>query len=330
MKIIIDTLGADLGFEEVVKGCIEAVKESSSNLTLVGPEEEIRNIITRKNADINRFDIINTDIFIENNEEPVKAIRKKKDSSIVLGLNLLNEQGYDGLISCGSTGGLLAGGLFITKRIDNVERAVITAAIPNRKGATILVDTGAVMDSTSDMLDQFATMGSIYSSTVLNKSNPKVYLLNVGSEEGKGDNRAKKTFKVLEENKSINFMGNIEARDFLTGKADVIVSDAFAGNIALKTLEGVAGTLFKEIKEGAMSKFRYKMGALLMKPVFKDISEMYSYREVGSAMLLGIKKPVFKAHGSSDSHAVKNAILNAEKIIKTDIIDKIEREFSND
>lgn len=330
MKIIIDTLGADLGFEEVVKGCIEAVKESSSNLTLVGPEEEIRNIITRKNADINRFDIINTDIFIENNEEPVKAIRKKKDSSIVLGLNLLNEQGYDGLISCGSTGGLLAGGLFITKRIDNVERAVITAAIPTRKGATILVDTGAVMDSTSDMLDQFATMGSIYSSTVLNKSNPKVYLLNVGSEEGKGDNRAKKTFKVLEENKSINFMGNIEARDFLTGKADVIVSDAFAGNIALKTLEGVAGTLFKEIKEGAMSKFRYKMGALLMKPVFKDISEMYSYREVGSAMLLGIKKPVFKAHGSSDSHAVKNAILNAEKIIKTDIIDKIEREFSND
>lgn len=330
MKIIIDTLGADLGFEEVVKGCIEAVKESSSNLTLVGPEEEIRNIITRKNADINRFDIINTDIFIENNEEPVKAIRKKKDSSIVLGLNLLNEQGYDGLISCGSTGGLLAGGLFIIKRIDNVERAVITAAIPTRKGATILVDTGAVMDSTSDMLDQFATMGSIYSSTVLNKSNPKVYLLNVGSEEGKGDNRAKKTFKVLEENKSINFMGNIEARDFLTGKADVIVSDAFAGNIALKTLEGVAGTLFKEIKEGAMSKFRYKMGALLMKPVFKDISEMYSYREVGSAMLLGIKKPVFKAHGSSDSHAVKNAILNAEKIIKTDIIDKIEREFSND
>lgn len=330
MKFIIDTLGADLGFEEVVKGCIEAVKESSSNLTLVGPEEEIRNIITRKNADINRFDIINTDIFIENNEEPVKAIRKKKDSSIVLGLNLLNEQGYDGLISCGSTGGLLAGGLFITKRIDNVERAVITAAIPTRKGATILVDTGAVMDSTSDMLDQFATMGSIYSSTVLNKSNPKVYLLNVGSEEGKGDNRAKKTFKVLEENKSINFMGNIEARDFLTGKADVIVSDAFAGNIALKTLEGVAGTLFKEIKEGAMSKFRYKMGALLMKPVFKDISEMYSYREVGSAMLLGIKKPVFKAHGSSDSHAVKNAILNAEKIIKTDIIDKIEREFSND
>ena len=324
MKIIIDTLGSDLGYEEVVKGVIEASKVSQSTFVLVGPQDKIQEKIREANLDSNRFEYVDTNVFITNEDEPVKAIRKMKDSSTVLGLNKLNEEGYDGFISAGSTGALLAGGLFITKRIDNVERAVITAALPTRKGPTILVDTGAVMDSTSLMQQQFAIMGSIYANKVLNRPDPKVYLLNVGAEEGKGDMRAKKTYELLKETKHINFCGNIEARDFISGFADVIVADGFAGNVGLKSIEGVAGLLFKEIKEGAMTKLRYKIGALLMKPVFKDIASMYDYKEVGAAMLLGIKKPVFKAHGSSNEVAIKNAILNSEKIIKTKIIDDIE------
>ncbi|NLW52820.1 MAG: phosphate acyltransferase PlsX [Tissierellia bacterium] len=329
MKIIIDTLGSDLGYEEVVKGVIEASKVSQSTFVLVGPQDKIQEKIREANLDSNRFEYVDTNVFITNEDEPVKAIRKMKDSSTVLGLNKLNEEGYDGFISAGSTGALLAGGLFITKRIDNVERAVITAALPTRKGPTILVDTGAVMDSTSLMQQQFAIMGSIYANKVLNRPDPKVYLLNVGAEEGKGDMRAKKTYELLKETKHINFCGNIEARDFISGFADVIVADGFAGNVGLKSIEGVAGLLFKEIKEGAMTKLRYKIGALLMKPVFKDIASMYDYKEVGAAMLLGIKKPVFKAHGSSNEVAIKNAILNSEKIIKTKIIDDIEEEFVN-
>lgn len=329
MKIIIDTLGSDLGYEEVVQGVIEASKETTSNYVLVGPKDKIQSKINKANLSDARFEYIDTDLYITNEDEPVKAIRKKKDSSTVLGLNKLNEDGYDGFISAGSTGALLAGGLFITKRIGNVERAVITAALPTRKGPTILVDTGAVMDSTSEMQQQFAIMGSIYANKVLNRPNPKVYLLNVGQEEGKGDIRAKKTYNLLKETKHLNFCGNIEARDFISGLADVIVADGFAGNVGLKSIEGVASLLFKEIKDGAMTKLRYKLGAMLMKPVFKDIANMYDYKEVGAAMLLGIKKPVFKAHGSSNNVAIKNAIINAEKIIKTNIIDNIEEEFIN-
>lgn len=329
MKIIIDTLGSDLGYEEVVQGVIEASKETTSNYVLVGPKDKIQSKINKANLSDARFEYIDTGLYITNEDEPVKAIRKKKDSSTVLGLNKLNEDGYDGFISAGSTGALLAGGLFITKRIGNVERAVITAALPTRKGPTILVDTGAVMDSTSEMQQQFAIMGSIYANKVLNRPNPKVYLLNVGQEEGKGDIRAKKTYNLLKETKHLNFCGNIEARDFISGLADVIVADGFAGNVGLKSIEGVASLLFKEIKDGAMTKLRYKLGAMLMKPVFKDIANMYDYKEVGAAMLLGIKKPVFKAHGSSNNVAIKNAIINAEKIIKTNIIDNIEEEFIN-
>lgn len=329
MKIIIDTLGSDLGYEELVKGIIEAAKISDSNFVLIGPKNKIEKQVNNSNLDKSRFEYIDTEVFIENHDEPVKSIRRKKDSSTVVGLNKLNEEGYDGFISCGSTGALLAGGLFITKRIGSVERAVISAAIPTKKGPTILVDTGAVMDSTPEMQKQVALMGSIYAKEVLGRTNPEVYLLNVGAEEGKGNLVAKKTFDLLKNCENLNFQGNIEARDFITGKADVIVADGFAGNIGLKSIEGVASILFKEIKEGAMSKIKYKLGALLMKPVFKEIAEMYNYKEVGAAMLLGVKKPLFKAHGSSDAQAMKSAILTSEKIIKTNIIKHLEEEFNN-
>lgn len=330
MKIIIDTLGTDLGFEQVVQGVIDACPESSSTYLLVGPETEIRQQINNAEVDISRFEFIDTSDYIRNDEEPVRSIRKKKESSIVLGLNKLNEEGYDGLISAGSTGALLAGGLFITKRIEGVERAILSAPIPTRNGPTLLVDTGAVMDSTPEMQEQFALMGSIYSRRVLGQLNPKVYLLNVGAEEGKGDNRAKKTYELLKANPRLNFKGNMEAREVLSGEADVMVADGFAGNILVKAIEGVAGILFKEIKDGIMSSPKSKLGGLLVKDIFKEIAANYNYKEVGAALLLGVKKPIFKAHGSSDAMAIKSSILTAEKIINADIIKYLEEEFIND
>lgn len=327
MKLIIDTLGSDNGYEEIVKGVIEAASTTSMNFVLVGPEKEIRKIIYDSDIDINRFEFLDTNEFISNDDEPVKSIRRKTNSSTVLGLNKLNEDGYDGYLSCGSTGATLAGGLFITKRIENVQRAVISAALPTTKGSTILVDTGAVMDSTPVMQQQFAIMGSIYAQRVLGKDKPSVYLLNVGTEEGKGDIRTKKVYDLLKETEGINFQGNIEARNLMSGMADVIVSDGFAGNIALKSIEGMAGLIFKELKDGIMKSKKNKLGALLIKDVFKEIGKRYNYKEVGSALLLGVKKPVFKAHGSSDSKAVKSAVLNAEKIINKNIIQYIEEEF---
>ena len=183
------------------------------------------------------------------------------------------------------------------------------------------------MDSTPVMQQQFAIMGSIYAQRVLGKDKPSVYLLNVGTEEGKGDIRTKKVYDLLKETEGINFQGNIEARNLMSGMADVIVSDGFAGNIALKSIEGMAGLIFKELKDGIMKSKKNKLGALLIKDVFKEIGKRYNYKEVGSALLLGVKKPVFKAHGSSDSKAVKSAVLNAEKIINKNIIQYIEEEF---
>lgn len=330
MRIIIDTLGSDAGYKEVVDGVLQACKKTDANFLLVGPEQEIRKIIEASDVGLERFEFIDTEEYITNHDEPVKSIRRKKDSSTVLALNKLNEKDYDGLISAGSTGALLAGGLFITKRIDNVERAILSAALPTKNGPTIFVDTGAVMDSTPSMQEQFALMGSIYAEKVLDRDNPKVYLLNIGVEEGKGDMRTKKVYDLLKNNPKINFQGNIESRDILSGQADVIVTDGFAGNVLIKGAEGIAGLLFKELKQGIMSSFKAKIGGLLLKDTFKQIAKNYNYKEIGAAMLLGVKKPIFKAHGSSDATAIMNAILTSEKIIKTNIIAYMQEEFKND
>lgn len=330
MRIIVDLLGSDLGPIELVKGVYEAAKKSKANYTLIGSEKDLKEELGKLGADLSRFEFIDCYEYIKNEDQPVRAIRRKKDSSTVIGLNKLNEEGYDGFISAGSTGALLAGGLFITKRIDNIERAIITAELPTEKGKAILADTGAVMDSTPEMQVQYAKMGALYVKHVLGKDKPRVALLNVGAEEGKGDMRAKKTYDLLKEEEKINFVGNIEARYALSGQADVIVADGFVGNVLLKSIEGVAGLLMREIKTGIMSSIRGKLGGLLAKPAFKGIAKKYNYKEVGAALLLGIKKPVFKAHGSSDAQAMKSAILIAEKIIKSNVVHYIEEEFKND
>lgn len=329
MKIIIDILGSDLGPAEIVEGVCDAFEKSSASFVLVGPKNIAQEIVNGRNIDKSRIEYVDTDEVISNEDDPARSIRRKKEASIVKGLNLLNEEGYDGIISAGSTGAMLAGGLFITKRIGNIDRAGLAAMVPTPKGTTILMDTGAVMDSKPEMLEQFAVMASVYAKRVLDKPEPKLVLLNVGVEDGKGDMRSKETFKLLKENANLNFIGNMEARDFLSGQADIIITDGFAGNVMLKATEGAVKTMFSELKKGIMSSFLTKLGGLMLKPSLKGVAAKYDYKEVGAAVLLGVKKPLFKAHGSSDRRAIRSAIYTAEKFIKNDVIKNIE-EIYND
>ncbi|MFM1534720.1 phosphate acyltransferase PlsX, partial [Helcococcus ovis] len=304
MKLVVDLMGADLGVEEVVNGVCDSFEKTKLNFILVGPKENAQRIINKRNIDHSRVEFIDTNEFIENHDDPVRSLRRKKNASLVLGLEKLNEEG-DGFLSAGSTGGLLAGGIFITKRLKNVKRATLATLVPTRSGSqTILVDSGAVVDTKPEMQEQFAVMGSVVAEKYLNKKNPKVYLVNIGAEEGKGDIRTKEVYQLLKNNPNINFCGNIEPRDFLTGKADVIVADGFSGNMMIKSTEGAASVLFSEIKTAVTSSFFSKIGALLLKKSLKKIKDKYDYKKVGAGIFLGLNKPLFKAHGSSDREAI--------------------------
>ncbi|MDL2310944.1 phosphate acyltransferase PlsX [Peptostreptococcaceae bacterium OttesenSCG-928-C18] len=324
MKILVDTLGADKGYEEITKGVIKSLENHKElNITLIGNKKNIENILKENSEILTRVDFIDTDEYILNDEEPALAIRRKKDSSLYLGFKALNEDSYDGLISCGSTGALLAGATLITKRLKNISRAALTVVFPTEKNPVVLLDAGANMDCSKELLEQFALMGSVYSSGVLKINNPKVGLLSVGTEEGKGDKLRKETFEILK-NSDINFQGNIEARDFLSGIVDVIVTDGFAGNVLLKSTEGTAITIMSNLKKGILSSAKAKLGALLLKDVLNDIKGMLDYNEYGAAPLLGVKKAVFKAHGSSNARAIETGINAMVKFIENDIITKIE------
>ncbi|MFM1541876.1 phosphate acyltransferase PlsX [Helcococcus ovis] len=324
MKLVVDLMGADLGVEEVVNGVCDSFEKTKLNFILVGPKENAQRIINKRNIDHSRIEFIDTNEFIENHDDPVRSLRRKKNASLVLGLEKLNEEG-DGFLSTGSTGGLLAGGIFITKRLKNVKRATLATLVPTRSGSqTILVDSGAVVDTKPEMQEQFAVMGSVVAEKYLNKKNPKVYLVNIGAEEGKGDIRTKEVYQLLKNNPNINFCGNIEPRDFLTGKADVIVADGFSGNMMIKSTEGAASVLFSEIKTAVTSSFFSKIGALLLKKSLKKIKDKYDYKKVGAGIFLGLNKPLFKAHGSSDREAIKFAIYKAEELINSNINNTIE------
>lgn len=326
MKILIDTLGADNGYDTIVRGTLKNMETNNIKVVFIGEEEKIKKIVKESPIDLERISYLDTNVYIENSEEPTIAIRRKKDSSIYLGLKKLNEHDYDGLLSCGSTGGLLAGATFITKRIKNISRAALTVAIPTLKGVSVLLDSGANMDCPPKMLEQFAYMGSAYAKGVLGKDEPKVALLNVGVEEGKGDNLRKETYELLKQT-NLNFVGNIESRDLLYGENDVIVADGFSGNIALKSIEGTAMVLFKSLKEGIMSSTKSKIGGFLVKDSLMKLKNTFDYKEHGAAPLLGVNKTVFKAHGSSDERAIEAGINEMIKFIDKNVIEDIKKQF---
>lgn len=322
MKILIDALGSDKGAKEIIKGTIKAMKEVEFTPILLGEEKVLAPLLEGE-----AIEIIEASEVIENNEEPTLAVRRKKNSSIVVGSRLLKEDLADGMFSCGSTGGLLASGLFIVGRLKGVDRASISIALPNPKGHSLVMDVGANMDSKPEMLLQFAYMGSVYLELMEERERPKVALLNVGIEEGKGNFLTKEAYKLLKSS-DLNFIGNIEARDLFKGEADVIITDGFSGNVSLKTIEATVKFISEELREALMSSFKSKIGALLIKDELKNMMKKLDYRAVGGAPLLGLKKPLFKGHGSSDSLAVYNGILRLIDFIEKDVIEKLEERLS--
>ena len=324
MKILIDTYGADAGLKVIVDGAILEKEKRDFTPVFVGNEKEIKENI---NGRITDYEIIPTDSFISNDEDPVRAIRRKKDASIVLAYEKSKEEGYDGLVSAGSTGALLAGGLFLAGRIEGIKRACLAANIPSiNDNICLLMDTGANMDCKAEYLYEFALMGSIYLENTMGIANPSIGLLNVGVEEHKGNKLTKETYALLKESK-LNFVGNVESRDLFTGKVNILLADGFDGNIAIKTAEGVLKLMGSQIKSTIYKSTKNKIAGALLKNDLKAMTNKFSSDEVGGAPLLGVKSYVYKAHGNTNELAFSNAILGLMNYIERNTIEKIEGEI---
>lgn len=325
MRILIDGNGGDYAPREIVKGAVLAASEIDHEILIIGNKENIENELGKNNFNGSNIKVIDATEKIENDESPVKAIRKKKDSSIVKGLNMIKDNEADVFISAGSTGALLAGGLLILGRIEGIDRPAIAAFYPKmgKNEPALLLDCGANTDIKPTNLLQFGIMGSIYIENVLDRKNPEVGLLNIGAEPNKGDRLHKEAYDLLSGSK-LNFIGNVEGREVPSGACDVIVTDGFSGNIFLKTSEGVALTMMKLIKNKMMESGLSKVGALLASKKLKSIKKEFDYSEFGGAPILGIKGGILKIHGSSKSNAAYNAIINAVAFVERDIVNMIE------
>ncbi|RYG73905.1 phosphate acyltransferase PlsX [Lentibacillus lipolyticus] len=316
MKIAIDAMGGDHAPEAIVKGAVEAVSQMEHvHITLVGDENQIKPHI----QDSSRLDIIHTNEVVTADDEPVRAVRRKKNSSLVLTAKEVKENRADACISAGNTGALMSAGLFVVGRIQGIDRPALSPTLPTTNGkGFLLLDVGANVDAKAHNLVQYAIMGSIYTEKVRQISNPTVGLLNIGTEEGKGNDLTKKAYGHLKE-APVNFIGNVEARDILAGAADIVVTDGFSGNIALKTIEGTAMTMFSMLKETFMSSMKTKIAAGMVKGDLKGLKSKLDYSEYGGAGLFGLASPVIKAHGSSNSRAIYNAIQQAVHMVDNDV-----------
>ncbi len=323
-KIAVDAMGGDNAPKEIIKGAVEAVqKRDDIQVILTGKEEVIADELAGYTYNKEQITIVNTTEVIETAEPPVMAIRRKKDSSIVGGLKLVKEKKADAFVSAGSSGAVLAGGQLLVGRIKGVERPPLAPLIPTEKGFALLIDCGANVDARPSHLVQFAKMGSIYMKHVMGVKNPKVGIVNIGAEEEKGNALVKETFPLLKECRDINFTGSIEAREIPHGQADVIVCEAFVGNVILKLYEGVGSVLISKMKKGMMTSLRSKIGALLVKPALKSTMKDFDASEYGGAPLLGLNGLVVKTHGSSTSKEVCNSILQCVTFKEQRINEKI-------
>ncbi|MCP1101655.1 glycerol-3-phosphate acyltransferase PlsX [Aequitasia blattaphilus] len=322
--VALDAMGGDNAPQEIVLGAVKATNERRDlKVLLVGDEAAIKNSLSSHSYKENQIEIVPASEVIETSEAPVNAIRKKKDSSIVVGMKLVKEKKADAFVSAGSSGAILVGGQVIIGRIKGVERAPMAPLIPTDKGISLLVDSGANVDARASHLVQFAKMGSIYIEHVIGKKNPKVALVNVGAEEEKGNALVKETFPLLKAEKDINFVGSVEARDIPYGEVDVVVAEGFAGNIIIKMYEGVGGVLFKKIKDSLLSNLRSKIGALLIKPALKGMMKSFDATEYGGAPLLGLNALVVKTHGNAKSKEIRNTLIQCITFKEQKISDKI-------
>lgn len=330
VKVALDAMGGDNAPGEIVKGAVLALEEKKELfIYVVGKEDTVNAELAKYTYDKSRLEVVNATEVIETAEPPVMAIRKKKDSSIVVAMNMVKNGNCDAFVSAGSSGAILVGGQVLVGRLKGVERPPLAPVIPTKTGVTLLIDCGANVDSRPSFLVQFAKMGSVYMENVMGIKNPKVGIANIGAEEEKGNALVKETFPLLKNCPDINFIGSVEARDIPYGVADVVVCDAFVGNAILKTYEGVGGVLLSAIKETLMSSVRTKIGALLIKPALKKTLKKFDAAEYGGAPLLGLKGLVVKTHGSSKANEIKNTLLQCITFKEQNINDKIIQIISN-
>jgi glycerol-3-phosphate acyltransferase PlsX len=328
VKIIVDAMGGDNAPLEIVKGAAQAVGAYKTDVILVGSGEEILRCFQKlgMNNIPKGIEIANTTEVVLMEDDPSKAVREKKDSSMAVMLNMLRDGAGNAAVSAGSTGALLSGATLVVKRIRGIRRAALAPIIPNKTGGSILIDCGANAECSAEYLMQFAYMGSAYAKYMFGKEFPSIGLLNIGTEETKGTEVIKEAYKLLKEASAqgkLNFIGNIESRDIFEGKVDVIVSDGFSGNILLKAIEGTALYLVGELKSLFYKNIKTKLAALLIKKDIAGFKKKLDYGEVGGSLFLGIAAPVIKAHGSSDARAIQSAIGQAVKIASSGLIEEI-------
>lgn len=329
IRVAVDAMGGDNAPGEIVRGAVAAVNGRRDILViLIGRQEAVERELAKYTYPTQQIQIVHASEVIETAEPPVAAIRSKKDSSIVVGMNMVKRQEADAFVSAGSTGAVLVGGQVIVGRIRGIERPPLASLIPTQRGVTLLLDCGANVDARPSHLVQFARMGSIYMENVIGVKNPKVGIVNIGAEEEKGNALVKETFPMLKECPDLNFMGSVEARDIPGGACDVAVSEAFAGNIVLKMYEGTAATLLDVLKKSMMSSLRSKIGALLLKPALKKSLKAFDASQYGGAPLLGLKGLVVKTHGSSKAVEIEHSINQCVQFKEQRINEKIKEHIA--
>ncbi|MBM7598632.1 glycerol-3-phosphate acyltransferase PlsX [Virgibacillus halotolerans] len=320
MRIAIDAMGGDHAPDEIVLGVMDAVSQIDDlHITLIGDEKKINPLLTNTT----NIDIIHTEEVITSEDEPVRAVRRKKNASLVLMAKEVKVGRADACISAGNTGALMSAGLFVVGRIPGIDRPALSPTLPTIDGnGFLLLDVGANVDAKPQHLLQYAIMGSIYTNKVRGIEKPTIGLLNVGTEDGKGNDLTKKAFQLMKD-APINFIGNVEAREILNGAADVVVTDGFSGNVVLKTIEGTAMTMFSMLKETFMSSMKTKIAAGMVKNDLKGLQSKLDYSEYGGAGLFGLAAPVIKAHGSSNGRAILNAIKQAGHMVEYQVTETI-------
>lgn len=323
-KIALDAMGGDNAPAEVIKGAVDAVKARDDiKVFLVGQKDSVQAELEKYTYPSEQIELIDAPEVIEMAEPPVIAIRRKRQSSIVVGMNMVKQKEADAFVSAGSSGAVLVGGQVIVGRIKGIQRPPLAPLIPTEKGISLLIDCGANVDARAEHLVQFAKMGSIYMEHVVGRKNPKVAIVNIGAEEEKGNALVKETIPLLKECDDINFVGSIEARDIPKGDADVIVCEAFVGNVILKLYEGLSSTLIGVIKKGLMSTLKSKIGAALALPALKKTIKAFDATEYGGAPLLGLNGLVVKTHGSSKAKEITNSIFQCVTFKEKEINNKI-------
>ena len=330
MKIVVDGMGGDKGTSEVIKGVNLALNEMPEiEIIVVGKKEIIEKEFSKYKYDKNRVTIVNADEVIEMTDEPVLAVKKKKNSSMNIALDIVKNGEGDAFVSAGNTGALISASQLKLRRIKGILRPAIATVFPAKEKNIVLMDVGATADTKPEFINQFAIIGCKFAEEILHRKNPTVGLLNIGSEEGKGNELTRGAYELMKDNKNIVFAGNIESRDMMSGKIDVIVTDGFTGNMVLKTSEGIAKYIFEYLKEEIQNSIFAKIGMFFMFPVFKKMKKKLDSSEYGGALFLGLNGISIKAHGNSDANGIKNAIRVAKEFVENRFVEKLKDTISS-